>query len=182
VAANSRFRSVQFLEHCRHPRELERERMTEVPGNNATKNTKFKPGNPHRFPPGNPGRPKGSKHKTTLIAEKLMQDDAREIVKSVIAAAKKGDMTACKIVLDRIAPIRKGRPIRVDLPEAHTAGDVAAALAAVVTAMAAGELTPDEASMVASVLEVRRKSIETVELENRLRTVERKAGDHGDNI
>lgn len=59
---------------------------------------------------------------------------------------------------------------------------MAAALAAVVTAMAAGELTPDEASMVASVLEDRRKSIETVEHENRLRTLELKAGDHGDNI
>ena len=97
-----------------------------------------------------------------------MRDDAKEIVQAVITAAKAGDMVACKIVLDRIAPIRKGRPIRFDLPEARTAGDVAAALAAVVTAMANGELTPDEAQMVASVLEVRRRSIETVEHENRL--------------
>ena len=43
------------------------------------------------------------------------------------------------------------------LPEARTADDVAEALGAVVNAMASGELTPDEASMVASVLEVRRK-------------------------
>jgi hypothetical protein len=59
------------------------------------------------------------------------------------------------------------------LPEARTAEDVAAALAAVVSAMADGELTPDEAALVASVLEMRRKSIETIEHENRLRLLEK---------
>jgi len=101
-----------------------------------------------------------------------MRDDAREIVQAVVTAAKAGDMVAAKIVLDRISPIRKGRPLRFDLPEARTAEDISAALAAVVAAMANGELTPDEAALVASVLEVRRRSIETVEHENRLRILE----------
>jgi hypothetical protein len=79
--------------------------------------------------------------------------------------------------LDRISPARKGRPIHFELPEARTAEDISAALAAVVGAMANGKLTPDEAAMVASVLEVRRKSIETVELENRLRVLESKSND-----
>ena len=107
-----------------------------------------------------------------------MQDDAKEIVCAVVTAARGGDMVACKIVLDRISPARKGRPIRFELPNAKTADDVAAALAAVVTAMANGELTPDEAQMVAAVLEVRRKSIETVELENRLRILEARTDAH----
>jgi hypothetical protein len=38
--------------------------------------------------------------------------------------------------------------------------------------MANGDLTPDEAQMVANVLEVRRRAIETVDLENRLRVLE----------
>ena len=104
-----------------------------------------------------------------------MQDDAEEIVRAVIGAAKGGDMVAARIVLDRIAPARKGRPIRFDLPEARTATDVSAALAAVVGAMAAGELTPDEASMVANVLEIRRKSLETQDLEARLSILETRA-------
>jgi len=145
--------------------------MTDVSGNSAP----IARGRP--FAKGNPSRPKGVRHKSTLLCEKLMRDDAKEIVQAVVTAAKAGDMVAAKIVLDRISPARKGRPIHFDLPEARTADDVAAALAAVVTAMAAGELTPDEASMVASVLEVRRKSIETVELENRLRVLESKSND-----
>jgi hypothetical protein len=145
------------------------------PGNSASNSGKFKPGNPTRFQPGNPGRPMGVRHRSTLLVEKMMQDDAKEIVRAVVTAAKGGDMVAAKIVLDRISPARKGRPLRFELPEARTADDVAAALASVVGAMADGELTPDEAALVASVLEVRRKAIETVELENRLHRLELKA-------
>ncbi|MGB8898733.1 MAG: hypothetical protein WCC90_05565, partial [Methylocella sp.] len=58
---------------------------------------------------------------------------------------------------------------------ARTATDVSAALAAVVGAMAAGELTPDEASMVANVLEIRRKSLGTQDLEARLSILETRA-------
>jgi hypothetical protein len=142
--------------------------MTEVLGNSAP----IARGRP--FAKGNPGRPKGVRHKSTLLCEKLMRDDAKEIVQAVIVAAKAGDMVAAKIVLDRISPARKGRPIHFELPEARTAEDVAAALAAVVSAMADGELTPDEAALVASVLEMRRKSIETIEHENRLCILETK--------
>jgi hypothetical protein len=44
---------------------------------------------------GNPsGKPKGTRNRTTVLAEKLMQDDAADIVQVVLAAAKGGDMTA----------------------------------------------------------------------------------------
>jgi hypothetical protein len=143
-----------------------------APRKNTDEKGRFQPGNTIGFRPGNRGRPKGSRHKATVLCEKLMRDDATEIVRAVIAAARSGDMVACKIILDRIAPIRKGRPIRFALPDARNAEDVAAALEAVVDAMSNGELTPDEAQMVANVLEVRRRAIETVELENRLRVLE----------
>jgi hypothetical protein len=51
---------------------------------------------------GNPrGRPKGARHRATILAEQLMQGDAEDVVRAVIAAAKGGDMTAAKIILDR---------------------------------------------------------------------------------
>lgn len=143
-----------------------------APRKNTDEKGRFQPGNTVGFRLGNRGRPKGSRHKVTLLCEKLMRDDATEIVSAVITAARSGDMVACKIILDRIAPVRKGRPIRFNLPDARNAEDVAAALEAVVGAMSNGELTPDEAQMVANVLEVRRRAIETVELENRLRVLE----------
>ena len=60
---------------------------------------------------GNPsGKPPGTRNKTTMLAEKLMQDDARDIVRVVLEAAKGGDMTAARLILERIFPVRKGRP------------------------------------------------------------------------
>jgi Family of unknown function (DUF5681) len=52
----------------------------------------------HRFQKGqsgNPaGKPKGARHKTTLLAERLMQDDVEKIVNAVLTAARNGDMMA----------------------------------------------------------------------------------------
>jgi hypothetical protein len=110
-----------------------------------------------------------------MLAEKLMQDDAKDIVRVVLEAAKGGDMTAARLVLERIAPVRKGRPVYFDLPPISNAADVAAAMEALTTAMASGEVTPDEAATVASVLEMRRKTLEIDELVLRVKALEEKA-------
>ena len=124
---------------------------------------------------GNPkGKPRGARHKATVLAEKLMQDDAQAIVAAVLDAAKGGDMTAARLVLERIAPVRKGRPICLDLPKIETASDVEAAMAALTLAMASGEITPDEAATVANIFEIRRRTIETMELEQRILAIEQK--------
>ena len=138
--------------------------MTE--GNNAS-TTRGRP-----FQPGNPGRPKGAKHKTTILAEKLMADDVEGVVKAVIDAARTGDMAAARIILDRLVPVRKGRPVEIELPPVKTAADVLAAMAAVLDHVAEGEITPDEGATVAGILEVKRRTLETVDLERRLAALE----------
>src|ERR1700730_16479084 len=66
---------------------------------------------------GNPAGPaKGTRHKITLLAEKLMQGDVENVVTAVVDAARKGDMTAAKIILDRIAPVRRDRPLGAAAP------------------------------------------------------------------
>ena len=122
---------------------------------------------------GNPsGKPKGARARVTQLAEKLLDDDRDAIVRAVIAAAKGGDPTAMRLCFERLIPVRKGRPVVFDLPAIETAADVANALGAIAGAMAAGELTPDEAGAVAGVIEAKRRAIETVEHEERLRKLE----------
>lgn len=123
---------------------------------------------------GNPaGKPKGARHKLTILAEQLMEADAEAVVRKVIDAAKAGDMTAARLILERIAPPRKGRPIQLqDLPEITKASDVLAALAHVVRATMAGTITPDEATLLAGILEANRRSIETADLETRIAAIE----------
>jgi hypothetical protein len=122
---------------------------------------------------GNPaGKPKGARHKTTLLAEKLMQDDAENIVNAVLAAARGGDMAAARIVLDRIAPARRDNPVSFDLPRIESAADAANAMAGILTAVAGGEITPAEAGEVAKLLDAYTRTLEATEFEKRLRALE----------
>jgi hypothetical protein len=111
-----------------------------------------------------------------LLAEKLMEGEAEGVVRKVIDAAVAGDMTAARLILDRIAPPRRGRPVPIALPEVVRAEDVPAALSAVLAAMGCGALTPEEATAVSAVVEVQRRAIETAQLEARLRAVEERVG------
>jgi len=122
---------------------------------------------------GNPsGKPKGARARVTQLAEKLLEDDRDAIVRAVIAAAKGGDSTAMRLCIERLIPVRKGRPVTFNLPQIETAADVAGALGTIAEAMAAGELTPDEAGAAAGVIEAKRRAIETVEHEERIRKLE----------
>jgi len=49
-----------------------------------------------------------------------------------------------------------------------TSADVTTALAAIMAQMAEGEITPDEAAVAASVIETKRKALETEELDRRV--------------
>ena len=130
---------------------------------------------------GNPaGKPKGARHRITLMAERLMEDDAEAVVQSVITAAKNGDMVAARLVLERIAAPRKGRTVAFDLPPVQSAQDMVPAVAAVVQAVAEGELTPGEGQEIAAVLETQRKAIETADLERRIAALE--ARNTGENL
>ncbi len=107
-----------------------------------------------------------------MLAEQLLSHDVEAVVAEVVKAAKGGDMTAARLILDRIVPPRKGRPVTFPLPKVNSPSGVSGALAAVLTAMASGVLTPDEAAAVAVVIETQRRAIETLELEARLVAVE----------
>ena len=75
-------------------------------------------------------------------------------------------------MLARIWPVKKGRPVALTLPVMKTAADVVAAVGVVADAVGAGDITPDEGQAVASILEAKRRAIETVELESRITALE----------
>ena len=130
----------------------------------------------HGFKPGqsgNPaGRPKGARHRTTLAIEALLDGEGEAITRKAIEAAKAGDMVAIRLVLDRICPPRKSRPIHIELPPIHDAGGVAKAQQEIFRAACAGDLLLDEAHALSGLLEARRQALETQELEARLSELE----------
>jgi hypothetical protein len=62
---------------------------------------------------GNPaGKPPGARHKINVWVDGVLQDAADKTLNALMAKVEEGDTAAIKMVLDRISPIRKGRPIR----------------------------------------------------------------------
>ena len=79
------------------------------------------------------------------LFEKNDGQDIELIVDKAIEMAEAGDIDAMKIVLDRVAPVRKGALVQFDLPPIKTQADVAAAMGAIVAAVAARLLsTPQQ--------------------------------------
>ena len=122
--------------------------------------------------PGGPGRPKGGRHAALAALDAIGAEAAEAVLRRVVEDAKAGDLRAAEILLRRLWPERKGRPVEVALPPVVVAADLVPALAAVVAAMGRGELTPEEAQAVCAVLESQRRAVETAELEARVAALE----------
>ena len=122
---------------------------------------------------GNPnGRPLGARNQRTLALEELMDGEIEAITRKAIEAAKAGDIAAIRLVMDRVLPPARSRPISIDLPVLTDAASVASAQAEILKAVAIGDLRLDEAESLSGLLEARRKSLETVELEDRIKELE----------
>ena len=122
---------------------------------------------------GNPsGRPPGARHKTTLAVEALLDGEHEKLTRAAIDKALEGDTTALRLCLDRIAPPRKDNPVSFALPTIESAADAVAASSALLTAVAAGEVTPDEAGRVMALLTAHKNLVETGDLETRIAALE----------
>ena len=148
------------------------------------------------------GRPRGRRDERVLFAQALFDGEAEAIIRKCIEMAKEGDRVCIKLCIERILPPVRSRPVRLDIPEATapiddeagrddeliprldedeteeseeettTAEAIDGAMAAVVRAMAEGELSPAEALTAAQVVDMRRRTLETVEFERRLTHLE----------
>ena len=114
------------------------------------------------FPKGTSGNPAGRpKSDTTALRERLLKDGER-IIEQVIEQALKGDMTAAKMVLDRILPPLRptSAPVYISLPESKTPASLATAI---LTAVSQGELPPDTAAQLVATTANLSRIIETQE-------------------
>ena len=130
---------------------------------------------PHRYKlgnPGGPGRPQGSRNTASLVLDQLADGEAEGIFAQVVASARGGDMKAADIILSRVWPHRKGRPVAFSVPPVASPADVLEAHSAILVAVVNGQITPEEATLLSGLLENKRKALETVEIESRLAKLE----------
>jgi hypothetical protein len=147
--------------------------MTDTDDNSGPRkyagNTRGRP-----FEKGNRGRPAGSRNKVTLAIETLMGKYGEQVAARVVKRACDGDMTAARLILERVAPSRRGRPVHLKLPPIGDAVSVMNAHAALLGDVASGKVTPEEAEPVSAMLGAHLKTIETVDIDRRLRELESK--------
>jgi hypothetical protein len=139
------------------------------PDNTGRKQSQFQKGQS-----GNPsGRPRGSRNKTTIAMEELLDGEADAIVRKAVEQAKNGDPVALRLCLERIIPPRRERPISFELPPIQAPTDALKATAALIAAVGAGDITPSEAAELAKLIEGYVKSMEATDLAERIAKLEK---------
>ena len=119
------------------------------------------------------GRKAGSRNKATEAALALMEGQLGKITQTLINAALGGDLAAIRLVLERLVPPCKEKALpQIHLPTVTDAQSLPKLTAAVLDAVSRGDLTPGEATALASLVGSHGKAIELAELEDRLAKLE----------
>ncbi len=131
---------------------------------------------PAAFPKGksgNPkGRPKGALNKATLAVQSLLDGEAEGLTRKAVELALQGDITALRLCLDRIAPPKRESHVSVELPPIKSAADLPAAVAALLAAVAGGQITPGEGERLARLVGEAGRALELADIETRLAALE----------
>ncbi len=123
---------------------------------------------------GNPaGRPRGSRNRASALVHDLLEGEAEDLARKVIAMAKEGDLGAMRLCMDRIAPSRKYDPACCELPYLECAEDSVLAMRRIAEGVATGTLVPAEAVALAKVVEIYVQALEAHDFEKRLNKLER---------
>lgn len=97
-----------------------------------------------------PGRPKGSRNKSTLMLEAIGSENAvaiyQQLVDLALGRTKEGDINACKMILDRVYPVRKACKMSIDFDgPLETVQDINEASKHLLRMVIEGEISAEDA-------------------------------------
>ena len=121
---------------------------------------------------GNPnGRPKGARNRVTRAVEALIEGQGEALGAKAVEKALDGDSPMLRALLSTLVPPRE-RTVEFELPKIESAADAVKASSAVITACAAGELSPHEATAIMGLISTHVRTIEVAELEPEVAALE----------
>lgn len=103
-------------------------------------NGRFAKGNP-----GGPGRPRNPVSSAAADLDRLGVDVAQELMQLTIERARNGNLRAAEMVLQRVWPVRRNRPIELDPAPGDGLPNLLTEHAALAEAMMNGDITPQDA-------------------------------------
>jgi len=128
-----------------------------------------------RFAAGNPGGP-GRPRKVVMAAANVLDERVAQAVGELFDVALKvangGNMVAVKMLLDRVWPVGRSRPLEIAVPQINGARDLLPPMAGVTNAMFGGDATAEEGAAAAQVLKAHLEAIRTIDHEERLTALE----------
>lgn len=138
-----------------------------------TEPKKRKPGT--KFKPGKSGNPKGRKpgipdRRSALRA--TLAGELPEIVKRIVEAAKNGDLAAASLILSRCLPPLRAQSEPVEIPALENASSLSDKAAAIIAAVANGQITTDQAHDLLSALGAVARIAEVQDLSDRIAALE----------
>lgn len=125
-----------------------------------------------RFKPGASGNPAGRPPMLSPELRQQLEDASPDIIAKVIESALKGDMTAARLVIERIAPVNRPTAPPVTIPDFEEVDGLAEKSQAVVAAVARGECPADIGATLIQALAACARIIEATELEERIAKLE----------
>jgi hypothetical protein len=129
------------------------------------------------FEPGNKfgkGRPAGSRNKVSGEGQALLLSHAEPLTRKCIVMALQGDTKAMQLCLDRALPVRRDQPVKFGNLPMGSAEEITKAFEIVAQKVAKGQITVTQGMGFAEVIETRRRTIETLDLAERVRILEQK--------
>jgi len=105
----------------------------------------------------------------------LFEADRDGIIQTAVLLARRGDIGALRLCLERIAP--RG-VINLDIPKIESVADVPRIIAQLVELVASGRVAPSEADELSAVLNRYVSSVQATDHELRLRSIEKSIEDN----
>jgi hypothetical protein len=129
-----------------------------------------------RFKPGNTfgkGRPQGSRNNVTLAAANIFNDESETIARKAVEMALAGNTAMVKLIVERILPIRKSLPIKLDgMPVVKSVSDASKLSEFVLDAISTGKISPLDGEILSRSCERHLRALQVSDLEERLQQVE----------
>jgi len=125
-----------------------------------------------RYKKGVSGNPKGRPLMMPPEMRQRLVDASPEIIDQIIISAKGGDMAACRLVLERLAPVSKPAAAQVNIDGLEASDTLSEKANCILNSIAKGECPADIGATLIQSIGAMAKIVEIDELDRRISALE----------